>query len=40
LPGVNATRELAVLGNAHASNDQLLNALFKILGKVEKAATI
>ncbi|MHB0980490.1 MAG: hypothetical protein ACYC5Q_10565 [Thermoleophilia bacterium] len=40
LPGINAARELAVLGNARASNDQLLNALFRVLGKVEKAAAV
>lgn len=40
LPGVNGSRELKTLGNAGATNDQLINALFRLLAKAEKAASV
>lgn len=40
LPGINARSELNVLGNPSASNEQLLNAVFRLLAKVDKAGAI
>lgn len=40
LPGIRATNELTVLGKPDATNEQLMNALFKLLAKVEKAASV
>lgn len=40
LPGLRARRELTVLGDSNATNEQLLNALFVLLGKAEKAASV
>jgi hypothetical protein len=40
LPGIKAKNELAVLGNSSATNEQLMNALFKLLAKAEKAVTV
>jgi hypothetical protein len=38
LPGLKASKELATLGDSRATNEQLINALFSLLGKAEKAA--
>lgn len=40
LPGINGSKELAVLGNSSASNEQLLNALFRLLAKAAKASAV
>jgi hypothetical protein len=40
LPGLKASRELATLGDSKATNEQLISALFGILGKAEKAARL
>jgi hypothetical protein len=40
LPGIKAKNELAVLGDSDSTNEQLINALFKILAKSEKAVTL
>ncbi len=40
LPGVKASKELKTLGDSKATNDQLINALFKLLEKGEKAARL
>jgi SLOG family protein len=40
LPGIRGNRELAVLGDSHATNEQLLKALFLLLAKVEKAGAV
>lgn len=40
LPGLKARRELAALGDSSATNQQLLNALFSLLAKAEKAVTV
>jgi hypothetical protein len=40
LPGLKAKRELAVLGDSNATNDQLVNALFALLEKAEKAVRV
>jgi hypothetical protein len=40
LPNLKVSSELTMLGNRSATNDELLNALFSILSKVEKAATV
>jgi len=40
LPGVKVRGELTVLGDSNATNEQLMNALFGLLGKVEKAARL
>lgn len=40
LPGISKTKELAVLGDSGATNEQLLNALFRLLAKAEKAVTV
>jgi hypothetical protein len=40
LPGIKARSELRVLGNSSATNEQLLNALFALLAKAEKAVEV
>jgi hypothetical protein len=40
LPGINARRELEILGNSSASNEQLFSALFRVLEKAEKARAL
>jgi hypothetical protein len=40
LPGIKGSKELAVLGNPTASNEQLLNALFRLLAKAERAGAV
>lgn len=40
LPGIKATNELTVLGKSDATNEQLMNALFKLLAKAETAARV
>lgn len=40
LPGVKASEELNMLGDSKATNDQLIKALFGLLGKAEKAAQL
>ncbi|MFN9628850.1 MAG: SIR2 family protein [Cyanobacteriota bacterium] len=40
LPGIEAKSEWPVLGDTGASNEQLLNAVFQLLAKAEKAAAI
>lgn len=40
LPGIKGGRELAVLGNSNVSNEQLLNALFRLLAKAERAGAV
>lgn len=40
LPGIKAKSELATLGSVGATNEQLLNALFKLLAKTERAVTV
>ncbi|MEB3333513.1 MAG: SIR2 family protein [Cyanobacteriota bacterium] len=40
LPGIDAASELQVLGDAGASNEQLLNAVFHLLAKAEQAVAI
>lgn len=40
LPGLKATKELTMLGDSKATNEQLINALFGLLGKAEKAARL
>lgn len=40
LPGLKASRELTTLGDSKATNEQLINALFGILEKAEKAARL
>jgi len=37
LPGINGRRELAVLGRPASTNEQILDALFRLLAKAEKA---
>ncbi len=38
LPGLKASKELTLLGDSKAPNDQLISALFGLLGKTDKAA--
>jgi Sir2- and TIR-associating SLOG family/SIR2-like domain len=38
LPGLKASKELTTLGDSNATNEQLVNVLFGLLGKAEKAA--
>jgi len=38
LPGLKASKELTTLGDSMATNDQLIEALFALLGKAERAA--
>ena len=40
LPGIRGQQELATLGNPAASNEQLLNSLFRLLAKAEKARAV
>lgn len=40
LPGITARSELKVLGDPSATNEQLLNAVFRLIAKAEKAAAI
>ena len=40
LPGLKAGKELMTLGDSKATNDQLINALFGLLEKAEKAARL
>jgi hypothetical protein len=40
LPGIKATSELAVLGNVSSTNEQLMNALFRLLAKAVKAVSV
>jgi hypothetical protein len=40
LRGLKAGEELTTLGDSKATNEQLINALFALLGKAEKAATL
>lgn len=40
LPGLKSTKELSALGDSNATNEQLSNALFALLGKSEKAARL
>ena len=40
LPGLKVNKDLMTLGDATASNEQLMNALFSLLGKAEKAARL
>lgn len=40
LPGIKANNELAVLGDPLANNEQLVNALFKLLAKAERIAAV
>lgn len=40
LPGLKASKELTTLGDSKATNDQLINALFGLLEKAEKAARL
>jgi len=40
LPGLKARKELTTLGDSKAKNEQLINALFDLLGKAEKAARL
>ena len=40
IPGINGQRELETLGNSSATNEQLLNALFRLLGKAAKAGGV
>jgi hypothetical protein len=40
LPGIDAESEWPVLGDTDASNEQLLNAVFRLLAKAEEAASI
>lgn len=40
LPGLKASKELSTLGDPAATNEQLINALFSLLGKAEKAARL
>lgn len=40
LPGIKGNKELAVLGDSSATNEQLLNALFRLLAKAEKATGV
>jgi len=40
LPGIKGGKELAVLGDSGASNEQILNALFRLLAKAERAGAV
>ena len=40
LPGIKVRAELNVLGNPSATNDQLISALFAVLGKARQALTV
>jgi hypothetical protein len=40
MPGINGKQELTVLGDSNATNEQLLNALFRLLAKAERAGAI
>ena len=40
MPGIKGKREFAVLGDSNASNEQILNALFRLLAKAEKARAV
>ncbi len=40
LPGLSGTKELTTLGDPNATNQQLANAVFSLLGKAEKAARL
>lgn len=40
LPGLKDCKELTTLGDSNATNDQLIDALFGLLGKAEKAARL
>lgn len=40
MPEIKGKRELAVLGDSNASNEQLLNALFRLLVKAERAGAV
>lgn len=40
LPGVDATPELTALGNADLANDELLDALFVLLGKIARTRAV
>ena len=40
LPGLKASKELTALGDSNATNEQLINALFGLLGKAERAARL
>jgi len=40
LPGLKVSKELTTLGDSKATNDQLINALFSLLGKAEKASRL
>jgi hypothetical protein len=40
LPGIKASRELGTLGDSEATNNQIINALFSLLGKCEKASRL
>jgi hypothetical protein len=40
LPGIKGSKELETLGNSSASNEQILNALFRLLAKADRIRAV